>query len=133
MSPNRSITPGQHSRVSIVPQPRSEASAADTTSVRPPAVTAAEPVATGARMLVVVWCCSVGTTWTVELHEPGPGAILGTLVDWISSGVPTSQPQPDEPLAHKLLADYGLHLYPDSAAGPCTHSRSSIGYVSGDP
>jgi hypothetical protein len=30
------------------------------------------------------------------------------------------------------LADRGLRLYPDSAAGPYTNSRSSIGYVSGD-
>jgi hydrogenase small subunit len=97
------------------------------------ASTARKPVATGTRALVAVWCCSVGATWTLELHELNSGTTLGPLVDWISSGVPTSQPQPDEPLAHKLLADYGLHLYPDSAAGPCTHSRSSIGYVSGDP
>jgi hypothetical protein len=58
---------------------------------------------------------------------------LGTLVDWISSGVPTSQPQPDDALAHQLLANRGLHLYPDSAADPCTPSRNSIGYVSADP
>ena len=58
---------------------------------------------------------------------------LGALVDWISSGMPTSQPQPDEALAHQLLTERGLHLYPDSAAGPRTPSRSSIGYVSADP
>ncbi|MGH3780113.1 MAG: hypothetical protein ACRDRO_05625 [Pseudonocardiaceae bacterium] len=84
----------------------------------------------GTRVLIAVWCCSVGATWTLELHEFDRRMTLGALVDWISSGVPTSQPQPDEALAHELLADRGLHLYPDSAAGPCTHSRSSLGYVS---
>ncbi len=95
--------------------------------------TAGKPVAIGTRVLVAVWCRSVGTTWTLELHEFDPDMTLGALVDWISSGVPTSRPQPDEALAHKLLADRGLRLCPDSAAGPCTRSRSSIGYVSGDP
>jgi hypothetical protein len=90
-------------------------------------------VAIGTRVLLAVWCCSVRTTWTLELQELDPGMALGTLVDWISSGVPTSQPQPDDALAHQLLGNRGLHLYPDSAACPCTPSRSSIGYVSADP
>ncbi|MCA1702458.1 MAG: hypothetical protein LC808_03995 [Actinobacteria bacterium] len=59
------------------------------------------------------------------------GTALGTTVDWISSGVPTSQRQPLEDMARELLASRGLHLYPDSTAGPCTHSRYSIGYVCG--
>lgn len=84
-------------------------------------------------MLVAVWCRSVGATWTLELHELDSGMMLGALVDWISSGVPTSQPHPDDALAHQLLADRGLYLYPDSAAGPRTHNRSSIGYVNADP
>ena len=74
-----------------------------------------------------------GRTWTLELHELDSGMTLGTLVDWISSGVLTSQPQPDDALAHQLLANRGLHLYPGSAAGPCPPSRNSIGYVSADP
>jgi hypothetical protein len=74
-------------------------------------------------VLIAVWCRSVGTTWTLELHERASGMTLGMLVDWISSGVPTSQPQPDYASAHQLLSNRGLHLYPDSAAGPCTHSR----------
>jgi hypothetical protein len=84
-------------------------------------------------VLAAVWCRSVGATWTLELHELDSVMTLGALVDWISSGVPTSQPQPDDALAHQLLADRGLHLYPDSAASPSTHSRSSIGYVNADP
>jgi hypothetical protein len=80
-------------------------------------------------MLVAVWCSSVGTTWTLELRKLDPGMKLGELVDWISSGIPTSQPQPDEALAHQMLANRALHLYPDSAASPCTHSRKTIGYV----
>lgn len=88
--------------------------------------------ASRARVLIAVWCCSVGTTWTVELREPGPGATLGRLVDWISSGVPTFQPAPDETMARTLLADRGLHLYPDSTLGPGTSTRRSIGYVSKD-
>lgn len=38
-------------------------------------------------------------------------------------------------VAGALLADHvlgGLQLYPDSAAGPCTHSRYSIGSVCAD-
>jgi hypothetical protein len=83
-------------------------------------------------VLVAVWCRSVGTTWTIELHKLDRGTALGTTVDWVSSGVPTSQPQPREEMARELLAGRGLHLYPDSTAGPCTHSRYSIGYVCAD-
>lgn len=83
-------------------------------------------------VLVAVWCRSVGATWTLELHEPDPGTTLGTIMYWISSGVPTTQPKPDQAVARELLADRGLHLYPDSTAGPSTASRPSIGYVSGD-
>jgi hypothetical protein len=83
-------------------------------------------------VLVAVWCCSVGATWTVELYELDAGATLGSLADWISSGVPTSQPEPEEASVRMLLADRGLNLYPDSAVGPCGHSRRCIGYVCGD-
>ena len=87
---------------------------------------------TAAPVLAAVWCRSVGTTWTVELHELDRGTALGTTVDWVSSGVPTSQRQPPEDMARELLAGRGLHLYPDPTAGPCTHSRYSIGYVCAD-
>jgi hypothetical protein len=83
-------------------------------------------------VLAAVWCRSVGTTWTIELHKLDRGTALGTTVDWISSGVPTSQRQPREDMARELLAGRGLHLYPDSSASPCTHSRYSIGYVCAD-
>ncbi len=85
-----------------------------------------------APVLAAVWCRSVGATWTVELHKLDRGTALGTTVDWISSGVPTSQRPPHEDMARELLAGRGLALYPDSTAGPCTHSRYSIGYVCPD-
>jgi hypothetical protein len=55
----------------------------------------------------------------------------GTIVDWISSGVPISQPEP-EALARELPAECWLHLFRDPSAGPCTRSRHSIGYVCSD-
>jgi hydrogenase small subunit len=116
---------------SIVPQPRQGID--DRPDAGTQASTAGKPGTIGTRVLIAVWCRSVGTTWTLELHEHDSGMTLGRLVDWISSGVPTSQPQPDYTSAHQLLANRGLHLHPDSAAGPCTHSRSSIGYVNIDP
>ncbi len=79
-------------------------------------------------MLAAVWCRSVGASWTLELHQLSRGTPPLTLVDWISSGVPISQPEP-EALAHDLLAERGLRLFRDSSAGPCTHSRRGIGYV----
>lgn len=81
--------------------------------------------------LAAVWCRSVGTTWTLELHELDRDTTLGAIVDWISSGVPVSQPAPDE-LARELLAERGLRLIRDSSAGPRTHSRHRIGYVCAD-
>ncbi|HSZ30385.1 MAG TPA: hypothetical protein VK784_11615, partial [Pseudonocardiaceae bacterium] len=83
-------------------------------------------------VLVAVWCRSVGTSWTLELHQPSCGTLPMMLVDWISSGVPISQPEP-EALAEELLAERGLRLFRDSAAGPCTRNRRGIGYVVRDP
>lgn len=80
-------------------------------------------------MTVAMWCCAVGTTWTIELHRSDCGTALGTVVDWISSGVPISQPEPEEALARELLAERELYLFPDSCARPSTYSRHSIGYV----
>lgn len=82
-----------------------------------------------APVLAAVWCCSVGATWTVELRRLDRGTALGTIVDWISSGVPISQPEPEEALTRELLAERGLYLFPDPSAGPGTHTRHSIGYV----
>jgi hypothetical protein len=79
--------------------------------------------------LAVVWCRSVGTSWTLELYEPGGGGALGTITDWIPSGVPISQPQPSKALARELLAQRGLLLFGDSSAGSCTHNRRGVGYV----
>jgi hypothetical protein len=83
-------------------------------------------------VLAAVWCRSVGTFWTLELHQlddGGPGR--GRVVDWVSSGVPISQPQPDA-LTRELLAERGLALFGDSSVGPCTHNRHGIGYVARD-
>ncbi len=88
-------------------------------------------VATMAPVMAAVWCRSVGTSWTLELHELGDGTALGTIRDWISSGVPIAQPEPDT-LACELLADRGLRLFRNSSAGPCTDNRHGIGYVCRD-
>lgn len=88
-------------------------------------------VAGAPRVLAAAWCRSVGTTWTLELHELDGGPARRTIVDWISSGVPISQPEP-EVLALELLAERGLQLFHDSSAGPGTHSRTGVGYVCGD-
>lgn len=87
--------------------------------------------AAAASVLVALWCRSVGTSWTLELYELGPGMAPGRIMDWISSGVPISQPEPDA-LARELLAARGLHLFRDSSAGPCTDSRHGIGYACRD-
>ena len=81
-----------------------------------------------APVLGAVWCRSVGTSWTVELHELDGDTAHGAIVDWISSGVPISQPEPDT-LACGLLAERGLQLFHNSSVGPCTYSRHGIGYV----
>jgi hypothetical protein len=83
-----------------------------------------DDVASVAPVLAAVWCRSVGTTWTLGLHQLSRGTPRTTLVDWISSGVPISQPEPDA-----LLAERGLRLFRDSSADPCTHNRRGIGYV----
>jgi hypothetical protein len=83
-------------------------------------------------VLVAVWCRSVGASWTLELHQLSRGTPPLTLVDWISSGVPISQPEPPEALARGLLAERGLQLFRDSSAGPNTHSRRGIGYACRD-
>ena len=88
--------------------------------------TAAAPV------LVAAWCRSVGTFWTLELHRVDGGTAAGTIVDWITSGVPISQPEPHA-LTRELLAERGLHLFEDSSADPGTQQhRHRIGYVCAD-
>ena len=85
-----------------------------------------------APVLAVVWCRSVGTSWTLELHQLRRGTPYTTLTDWISSGVPITQPEPPEALARQLLAERGLWLFRDSFAGPCTGTRRGVGYAAGD-
>jgi hypothetical protein len=89
---------------------------------------ASDTMAAVVPVLAAVWCRSVGTFWTVEVHQLDGGTAPGTVVDWISSGVPISQPEPDA-LARGLLAEHGLQLFPNSSVGPCTYSRHGIGYV----
>ncbi|MGH3751451.1 MAG: hypothetical protein ACRDRP_01945 [Pseudonocardiaceae bacterium] len=88
-------------------------------------------MAAATRVLAVVWCRSVGTSWTLEFHELGHGLAPGKIIGWISSGVPISQPEP-EALARELLAERGLQLFHDSSVGPGTRSRHGLGYVCGD-
>ena len=90
-----------------------------------------DDVASAAQVLTAVWCRSVGTSWTLELYELDGGTAPGKIMDWISSGVPISQPEP-EALASELLAERGLQLFRDSSAGPGTNSRHGIGYVCRD-
>jgi hypothetical protein len=85
--------------------------------------------AAAASVLAVVWCRSVGTSWTLELLQLRQGTPHTTLTDWISSGVRITQPQPPKALARQLLAERGLWLYRDSLAGPCTGTRRGVGYA----
>lgn len=94
---------------------------------RPPSDDAAGPTP----VVAATWCRSVGTTWTLELHELDADTARGTVVAWISSGVPVTQPAPDA-LARDLLAARGLRLLRDPSAGPGTRSRRRIGYVCAD-
>jgi hypothetical protein len=81
-----------------------------------------------AGLLVAVWCRAVGSVWTLELREPSEDTPLGTIKDWISSGVPISQPPP-QTLARALLAEHGLTLVGDLSTTPSTPTRHPIGYV----
>lgn len=81
--------------------------------------------------LAAVWCRSVGTSWTLELHELNDDRTLGRITDWIISGVPIRQPPPDR-LAPKLLAERGLRLVRNPRVGPRTRSRRGIGYACPD-
>jgi hypothetical protein len=68
----------------------------------------------------------------VELHEFDCDAALGPIVDWISSGVPISEPEPTAALARELLTERGFQLIPDSSAGPSSLHRHGIGYACRD-
>ena len=83
-------------------------------------------------------CCSVGATWTVELRSAdrgsGEAGPAGPVVDWICSGVPTELPAPDAEIGD-VLADRGLHLFPDDLGEGAsrTRSRRLIGHATWDP
>lgn len=89
--------------------------------------------ALASHVLTASWCCSVGMTWTVELR-PVNRATLGPPVEWICSGVPTTQPAPEGQIAD-LLRERDLLLFPvEPAPRPArTRSRRLIGYVTRDP
>ncbi|MGH3784048.1 MAG: hypothetical protein ACRDRO_26385 [Pseudonocardiaceae bacterium] len=57
----------------------------------------------------------MGVSWILELYELGCGTTPGVIRDWITSGVPISQPTPED-LVSELLADRGLQLFRDSSA-----------------
>jgi anti-sigma B factor antagonist len=82
-------------------------------------------------VLIALWCCSVGATWTLELRRFNCDTGLGTLMGWISSGVPVTQPAPDA-LAPQLLGARGLWLFRDGLPEPAIGSRYRVGYVSAD-
>jgi hypothetical protein len=71
-------------------------------------------------VLAAVWCGSVGTSWTLELHDLDGGTARGRIVDWISSGV-ISQSEPDA-LARELLAERSRrrHWHGCGTAAPTT-------------
>ncbi|MGH3466124.1 MAG: hypothetical protein ACRDQF_00105 [Thermocrispum sp.] len=81
--------------------------------------------------LVVVWCCSVGATWTMELHEPDRRAARAQIVAQISSRVPITEPEPDVAQARELLGGRGFRPFPDPSAGPVRRHRHGIGYTRG--
>ena len=85
-----------------------------------------------APVLTAVWSRLVGSTWTVELRPHHPDGTLGPIVDWISSGIPISEPPPTA-LTHTLLTRHGSALFPDTTCPPRTPGRHSIGYVSPNP
>lgn len=95
-----------------------------------PAITSSD-IGASALALAAAWCCSVGTTWTLELHELLQNMQLGPVVDWISSGVPVTQPRPDR-LTCDLLATRRLWLFPDPSPDSRTNTRHRIGYVCAD-
>lgn len=96
-----------------------------------PTVTRSDPVASEP-VLAAVWCCSVATTWTLELHELHPNMQPGPIVDRISTATHVTQPPPDT-LIRDLLATRQLWLFPDPSPALRTNSGHWIGYVCADP
>jgi hypothetical protein len=106
---------------------------------RSPNDRALEGPAPSTDVFVASWCCSVGTTWTVELRSVDRAA-QGRPAEWICSGVPTQQPAPERQTAD-LLRERGLLLFPvdpvdpldPAESPPRIRSRRLIGYVTRNP
>jgi hypothetical protein len=81
-------------------------------------------------VLTVSWCCSVGSTWALLLHEHDL-AIRPRRSGWISSGVPITEPAPDS-LAAGLLAQRSYRLFYDPDNSRRTRSVRRLGFVSRD-
>src|SRR5204863_168104 len=76
------------------------------------------------------WCCSVGSTWALLLHEGGLAVRPGPS-GWISSGVPITEPAPDS-LAAELLTQRSYRLFYDPDAWQRTRSVRRLGFASHD-
>jgi hypothetical protein len=87
-------------------------------------------VARPERVLTVSWCCSVGSTWALLLHEGGLAVRPGPS-GWISSGVPITEPAPDS-LAAELLTQRSYRLFYDPDAWQRTRSVRRLGFASHD-
>lgn len=122
------LTPDAHHHTDRRPATTTDHDTATTTDASGPSPSG--DMAATTLVLAVAWCRAVGTSWTLELHQLRRGTPHTTLVDWISSGVPISQPEPPDALARTLLADRGLQLFRDCYAGPGTGTRHGIGYAS---
>lgn len=81
-------------------------------------------------ILTVFWRSLLRSVWILELCEFNHGPGLGTVVDWINSGVSVTQPAPD--IAQELLAVHGLWLFRDPSDEFPAGSRHRIGYACAD-
>ncbi|MGH3825284.1 MAG: hypothetical protein ACRDRA_20960 [Pseudonocardiaceae bacterium] len=122
------MTPGSVPGDAAVRPAPGEPPGAGIPSSRSPADTT-PPVA----VLIVSWCCSVGSTWVLMIHQPAGVARAGPTVRWIGSGVPITEPAP-ESLALELLAEHGFWLFPmrtsPSVAAVCAGWGSSPAMLS---
>jgi len=81
-------------------------------------------------IMTVFWRSLMRSVWILELCEFNRGRGPGTVVDWINSGVPVTQPAPD--VAQELLAAHGLWLFRDPSEEFPAGSRHRIGYACAD-
>ena len=87
-------------------------------------------VAQPATVLTASWCCSVGSTWALLLCEHD-FPLRAAPNEWISSGVPITEPAPDS-LADELLAQHGYRLFNDPDTSQRARSVRRLGFVSRD-